>query len=175
MLYHCFIHWLDFLTSCNSGLYKVKTRCRYQCFISTLSIGWTLSAHVIHAWIKSRQAGWHVMLGRQVAGKTDDAAQSARAIFSFNLTFKGRFTCEAALRRLVVLVPAAWSDARSKVQAVDKVPIKHIPALCLDFIQACITRDQEAQTMDKAMIKHGYLHLVMTLFKHGLHEMINSS
>ena len=42
--------------------------------------------------LKIAPAGWHVMVGRQVAGKTDDPGQTARAIVGLNLTFKGNFT-----------------------------------------------------------------------------------
>ena len=41
--------------------------------------------------LKIALAGWHVMLGRQVAGETDDPNQAAVAIFSLNLTYKGSF------------------------------------------------------------------------------------
>ena len=39
--------------------------------------------------LKIAPAGCLVMLGRQVAGKTDDPGQAAGVIFSLNLTFKG--------------------------------------------------------------------------------------
>ena len=42
--------------------------------------------------LKIAPAGRHVMLGRQVAGRTDDPCQAAGAIFSLNLTYKGSMT-----------------------------------------------------------------------------------
>ena len=42
--------------------------------------------------LKIAPAGWHVMLGRQVAGPTDDPGQAAGAISSLNLTFKESFS-----------------------------------------------------------------------------------
>ena len=39
--------------------------------------------------LKIATAGWHVMLGQQVAGKTDHPCQAAGAIFSLNLMYKG--------------------------------------------------------------------------------------
>ena len=41
--------------------------------------------------LKIAPAGWHVILGRQVAGKTDYPGQATGALFSLNLTFKGSF------------------------------------------------------------------------------------
>ena len=41
--------------------------------------------------LKIAPASWHVMLGLQVAGKTDYPGQATGALFSLNLTFKGSF------------------------------------------------------------------------------------
>ena len=52
-------------------------------------------------------AGWHVMLGRQVAGQTDDPAQAAGAVSSLNLTFKESFTAIQTIPRYPLLESAA--------------------------------------------------------------------
>ena len=62
--------------------------------------------------LKIATAGWHVMLGQQVAGKTDHPCQAAGAIFSLNLTCKCSFKPRPSL---VGLLRLGGREAKSAI------------------------------------------------------------
>ena len=75
-------------SGCVSMKHWVSLELHTSLFITSIQ-GCILKLHFhVRLRLKIAPAGWHVMLGRQVAGQTDDTGQAAWAISSLNLTFK---------------------------------------------------------------------------------------